>query len=98
VAKSETINQSPERYAKEIESGKKVRRASLEVAIRMQPKPRLGEKVIYFITPAAVKKAPDWQQARPIEAYNPQTLPYDSAYYLKKIDEWEKRYGVFSNL
>jgi DNA polymerase, archaea type len=37
LAKSETLNQSPAKYQKEVEGSNKPRRAALEVALRMDP-------------------------------------------------------------
>ena len=95
LAKSEYLSQNPGVYQKAISEGTKSRRASLEVALRCKKRPQMGEHVTYFITPGDKKRLPDWQQARAIEEYNPETLPYNSEYYLKKIDDWLKRYGEF---
>ncbi|MGF1452870.1 MAG: DNA polymerase domain-containing protein, partial [Opitutales bacterium] len=95
LAKNEYLSQRPSAYAKAVESGGKPRRASLEVALRMQPHPRQGEAVRYFITPGEKKRSPDWQVARPLSAYDPNTTPYDPAYYLRKLKEWRKRYAEF---
>lgn len=95
LAKSERLSQNPEVYSKKIEIGRTPRRASLEVALKMKPVPKMGDKVTYYITPGEKKRLPDWQQARSIDQYKPDTMPYDKNHYLKKLDDWVKRHGEF---
>ncbi|WOO39830.1 DNA polymerase domain-containing protein [Rubellicoccus peritrichatus] len=95
LAKREYLSQNPEAYQKAVETGGKSRRASLEVALRMDPQPRMGEQVSYYITTGDKKRSPDWQVARPVADYNPEAQPYDPTYYLRKLDEWRKRYAEF---
>ncbi len=95
LAKREYLSQSPAAYAKAVEGSKKPRRASLEVALRLEPQPRMGEQVAYFITPGEKARDPDWKRARPLARFDPDSMPYDPSYYLRKLDDWEKRYGQF---
>lgn len=95
LAKSETLNQNPDAYERLIADGGKPRRASAEVALQMTPRPRMGERVTYFITAKAKGKTSDWQRARPIALHDSAQAPYDPAYYLDKIDDWLERYGTF---
>lgn len=95
LAKSERLSQNPEIYAKMLEIKKKPRRASLEVALKMLPIPKMGDKVSYFITQGEKKRLPDWQQARSLDQHDPDMLPYDQNYYLKKLNDWIKRHKEF---
>lgn len=95
LAKSERLSQNPEIYAKKIDNGRTPRRASLEVALKMKPIPKMGDKVTYFITPGEKKRLPDWQQARSVDEYDRDLLPYDKNHYLKKLNDWVKRHGEF---
>lgn len=96
LAKREYLSMNPGKYAEQIEKGtKKARRASLEVALKMEPQPRMGEQVAYFITKGEKKRMPDWQVARPLEQFDAKECPYDAAYYNRKLDDWLKRYGEF---
>lgn len=95
LAKSERLSQSPWIYKKKIEGTKTPRRASLEVALKMNPIPKMGDKVIYYITAGEKSRLPDWQQARSIDQYDPVILPYDKKYYIKKLNDWRKRYEGF---
>lgn len=98
LAKSETLNQNPDAYERLIAAGGKPRRASAEVALQMNPRPRMGERVSYYILPRAKGQTSDWQRARPVAIYDPVKAPYDPKYYLDKLDDWQERYGSFLGL
>jgi len=93
LAKSEYISKTPAVYKKEIEATGKGRRASLEASLLMKTPPASGDKVSYYIAQLDGKKNPDWKCARPIEMYDSTSLPYNPTYYLKKIDDWQKRFS-----
>jgi len=95
LAKAETLSQNPEAYEQFVAGGGKPRRAAAEVALRMNPRPRMGERVSYYIIPRVKGQTSDWQRARPLASYDPATAPYDPVYYLEKIDDWAERYGRF---
>lgn len=95
LAKSETLSQNPEAYEQWVAGGGKPRRAAAEVALQLSPRPRMGERVSYFIAPKAKGQTSDWQRARPLAAYDAARQPYDPVYYLEKIDDWLERYGRF---
>ena len=78
-----------------VAGGGKPRRAAAEVALQMTPRPRMGERVSYYIVPKTKGQVSDWQRARPLTAYDPARAPYDPVYYLGKIDDWLERYGRF---
>ncbi|WP_309399262.1 DNA polymerase domain-containing protein [Cerasicoccus maritimus] len=95
LAKREFLSQKPEAYQKAVEQGGKSRRASLEVALRMDPLPRMGESVSYYITTGPKSKNPDWQVARSVDEFDADQTPIDVNYYLRKIDDWRKRYQSY---
>ncbi|MBL9186861.1 MAG: DNA polymerase [Opitutaceae bacterium] len=95
LAKSEILNQAPEAYERLIAEGGKPRRASAEVALQLNPRPRMGERVSYYITAKAKGKTSDWQRARPLALHDPITAPYDADYYTGKLDDWLERYATF---
>lgn len=94
LAKAEYLSQSPAAYARSLEQGKGSRRASLEVALSLEPSPGMGDRVSYYMVQVP-KKVPDWQRARALEHYDATSAPYDPDYYLKKIDDWCERYAEF---
>lgn len=95
LAKSETLNQNPETYENHIATGGKPRRASAEVALMMNPRPRMGDRITYYILPKQKGQTSDWQRARPIAEFDRVNAPYDPQYYLKKLEDWVKRYEPF---
>ena len=95
LAKSETLNQNPEAYERLMAEGGKPRRASAEAALQLTPRPRMGERVSYYITAKAKGKTSDWQRARALALYDAGTAPYDPGYYADKLDDWLVRYGSF---
>ncbi|MGH6630669.1 MAG: hypothetical protein ACREB3_13140, partial [Burkholderiales bacterium] len=95
LAKTETLSQNPDAYAQWVAGGGKPRRAALEVALQMQPRPRMGERVTYYIGPRTKGLTNDWQRAHPIGRFDARQAPYDSQHYLAKIDDWLDRYGRF---
>lgn len=95
LAKSEMLSQNPEIYERNMAAGGKPRRASAEVALKMTPQPKMGDRVSYYILPREKGQTSDWQRARPLGSYDKLSAPYDPKYYLKKLDDWEKRYAAF---
>lgn len=95
LAKAESLSMNPEAYEQFIAGGGKPRRAAAEVALQMNPRPRMGERVSYYITAKTKGQASDWQRARPLASYDAEKAPYDPKYYLEKIDDWLERYGKF---
>jgi DNA polymerase elongation subunit (family B) len=98
LAKSEILSQNPDAYEQHIAAGGKPRRASAEVALRMTPRPRMGDRVRYYILPRAKGQTSDWQRARPVSEFDPRTAPYDPTYYLKMLDDWQERYAAFLDI
>lgn len=64
----------------------------------MTPRPRMGERVSYYITAKAKGKTSDWQRARALSLYDESAAPYDPQYYADKLDDWLIRYGSFLGL
>lgn len=95
LARAEFLSQSPGAYEEAVRRGKKSRRASLEVALRLKPRPKMGDRVRYFVGPGEPGSRAEWQRAHPLEHFDPKTCPYDPDYYLKRIEQWEERYRNF---
>jgi DNA polymerase elongation subunit (family B) len=95
LAKSETLNQNPDAYERLIAEGGKPRRASAEVALQVTPRPRMGDRVSYYVTGKTKGRTSDWQRARALLLYDAATAPYDPTYYIEKLDDWLTRYGNF---
>lgn len=98
LAKSEALSQNPDAYEQWVAGGGKPRRASAEAALQLHPRPRMGERVTYYIVARQKGQTADWQRARPLAHHDPVTAPYDPVYYLEKIDDWVERYGRFAGI
>ena len=91
LAKSEVLSQNPDAYERWIADGGKPRRASAEAALQMTPRPRMGERISYYVAHSSRGES-DWQRAKPLAAYDSAKAPYDPSYYLEKLDDWVDRY------
>ncbi|MEN9840822.1 MAG: hypothetical protein RL376_622, partial [Verrucomicrobiota bacterium] len=96
LAKSEVLSMNPDAYERMIAEGGKPRRASAEAALRMSPRPRMGERITYYLVPKTKGQTSDWQRARPIAECDPArpVTAYDPKTYLDKLDDWLERYGA----
>ena len=95
VAKGEILGMNPDAYERFIAGGGKPRRASAEAALQISPRPRMGDRMTYYITAKRKGRTSDWQRARPLALYDPVAAPYDPDYYAGKLDDWLERYGRF---
>jgi len=95
LAKGESLRQNPDAYAKFVAEGGKPRRASAEVSLRIQPPPRMGERVHYYIAPKEKGQTSTWARARAVGEFDAKTAPYDAKFYLDKLSDWQGRYASF---
>lgn len=97
LVRSENLGQDPEKYRRMIEEDPENtrRRSALESALKEKPLPKLGDRVTFFIAESKTGGSRAWERANPASAYDRNENPYDAAHYLRKLDEWEKRYGEF---
>jgi DNA polymerase elongation subunit (family B) len=94
LAKSETLSQNLDAYERFIADGGKPRRASAEAALRMSPRPSMGDRIVYYVAAGRTQgRANDWQRARPLAQFDPEKEPYDADYYMEKLNDWVQRYG-----
>ena len=100
LAKTEALSMNPDAYERLMAEGGKPRRAAAEAALQMTPRPRMGERVSYYLVPKSKGRTADWQRALPVSAFDrcrPETA-YDPAAYLEKLDDWAARHGAFFKL
>ncbi|HLS27837.1 MAG TPA: DNA polymerase domain-containing protein [Opitutales bacterium] len=97
LVRFENLGQDPEKYRRSIEEDpeKVRRRSSLEAALKEKPIPKMGDRIGYFIAESRIGGSRAWERAFPVSAYDPKETPYDAVHYLRKLDEWEKRYEEF---
>lgn len=96
LAKAEILGMNPDAYERFIAEGGKPRRAAAEAALQLNPRPRMGERIRYYLTPKAKGRTSDWQRSRPLALYDPAApeTGYDPQAYLEKLDDWLKRHGA----
>jgi DNA polymerase, archaea type len=95
LAKTEILSTNPESYERFVAAGGKPRRAPAEVALKMSPRPRMGDRISYYILPRQRGQTTNWQRARSLADFDPEHSPYDPKFYLKKLDEWVTKFGPF---
>jgi DNA polymerase elongation subunit (family B) len=95
LAKTESLSQNSDAYEKFVAEGGKPRRAAAEAALQLTPKPKMGDRVTYYVMASTPGRVNDWQRSRPLSLYDPVAAPYDADYYTEKLNEWLDRYGVF---
>ncbi len=94
LAKSEYISLSPAAYEAEVLRAGKGRRAAMEAACLMDPRPKAGDRISYYITKSSGgKKQPDWKRARPLSGYDTASAPYDPDYYVDKLRDICERFS-----
>ncbi|MES2692056.1 MAG: DNA polymerase domain-containing protein, partial [Verrucomicrobiota bacterium] len=71
LAKSETLSMNPDAYERFIAEGGKPRRAAAEAALQLTPRPRMGERVKYYVTARTKTRTSDWQRSRPLVMFDP---------------------------
>jgi len=100
LAKTEALSMNPDAYERMIAEGGKPRRAAAEAALQMSPRPRMGERVSYYLVPKSKGKTADWARARPVSAFDPANpeAAYDPQAYLAKLDDWAERHGALFGL
>jgi DNA polymerase elongation subunit (family B) len=96
LAKTEALSMNPDAYERLMAEGGKPRRAAAEASLQMTPRPRMGERVSYYLVPKSKGKTADWSRARPIAAFDPAKpeTAYDPQAYLDKLDDWAERHGA----
>ncbi len=96
LAKTEALSMNPDAYERLMSEGGKPRRAAAEAALQMAPRPRMGERVSYYLVPKSKGKTADWSRARPVTAFDPARpdTAYDPQAYLDKLDDWAERHGA----
>lgn len=96
LAKTEALSMNPDAYERLIAEGGKPRRAAAEAALQMTPRPRMGERVSYYVVPKSKGKTADWARARPVAAWDltRAETAYDPQAYLEKLDDWVERHGA----
>jgi DNA polymerase elongation subunit (family B) len=96
--RTETLKDTPEQYLADVEAGKRTRAASYELAIRRmeatgQPIVK-GDRISYYLTGSAANITA-FENARLADAWDPTAPDENTAYYLKRLDEFAAKFAPF---
>lgn len=94
IARSETLNESPERYREKLRSGSRNHAAAFEVALASGRPYRTGDHVSYYVSGSG-KGATAYEQCRPVSAFNPLHPDINVPYYIEKLRHVKKRFEPF---
>lgn len=97
-ARTETLKDTVERYQADVEGGKRTRAASYELAIRQAEDTgipvRVGDRVSYYVTGTAASVT-TFENAKLARFWTPDAPDENTAYYLKRLDEFARKFDVF---
>jgi DNA polymerase elongation subunit (family B) len=94
VARSETLNESPESYREKLRAGKRNRSAAFEIALASERPYRAGDHVSYYVSGSG-RDATAYEQCRPVAAFDPLHPDINVLYYMEKLRNAEKRFESF---
>lgn len=93
-ARTEHLRDSLEQYLHDVESGKRNRSAAYEVAIKSLRTYRPGDRVSYYIT-GNESNIKGFENCKFAEDWDPNFPDENIPYYLKRLDEYSKKFEVF---
>lgn len=94
VARSETLNESPESYKEKVRSGKRNRSAAFEIALASGRPFRAGDRVSYYVSGSG-RDATAYEQCRPVTSFDPNHPDINVLYYIQKLRHVQKRFELF---
>ncbi|HET6568291.1 MAG TPA: DNA polymerase, partial [Rhodothermales bacterium] len=96
-----TLKESLQTYLNDVKEGKRTRAAAYELAIahsRESGRPvRKGDRISYYIT-GTTASVTAFEHARLAEAWDPARPDENTAYYLKRLDEFAQKFEPFFDL
>jgi DNA polymerase elongation subunit (family B) len=94
VARSETLNDSPDGYREKLRKGTRNRSAVFEIALASEQQFRAGDRISYYVSGFG-KDATAYEQCRPLAAFNPAHPDINVLYYIEKLRLVKKRFEPF---
>src|SRR5438445_4259604 len=92
LMKTDTLQDSLEKYRAKIAGSARNRAAAYELALASGRAYKPGDQVSYYIR-STPKKAPAYEAARLASAFDPQNRDENVDYYVAKLDELVKKFG-----
>ncbi len=94
VARSETLNDSPDSYLEKLRLGKRNHSAAFEIALASGKHYRAGDHVNYYVSGSG-RDATAYEQCRPVAAFNPAHPDINVLYYIEKLRHVQKRFEQY---
>jgi len=92
LARTETLSESPENYARKIEAGSRNRSAAYELALASGRDLRAGDTVSYYIT-GEKAGVTAYDNCRRLTDHDPAHPDENPAYYLRKLRDLYKKFA-----
>ena len=97
-ARTETLKDPVEQYRADVEAGKRSRAASYELAIQQAEETglpvKVGDRVTYYVT-GTTASVTTFENAHLARFWTPDAPDENTAYYLKRLDEFARKFDVF---
>jgi DNA polymerase elongation subunit (family B) len=94
IARSETLNESPERYREKLRNGTRNHSAAYEIALASDRPYHAGDHVSFYVSGSG-RTATAYEQCRPVEAFDPAHPDINVPYYIEKLRHIQKRFEPF---
>jgi DNA polymerase I len=94
VARTETLNQSPDSYREKLRLGKRNHSAAFEIALASGRIYRAGDQVSYYVGGSG-KDAAAYENCRPASEFDPAHPDINTDYYIEKLRHLKKRFEPF---
>lgn len=94
VARTETLNESPDIYLEKVRTGARNRSAAFEIAVHSGRIYRAGDHVSYYVSGSG-KSVAAYEQSRPLWDFNPLRPDINVNYYIEKLRHLKKRFENF---
>jgi DNA polymerase elongation subunit (family B) len=94
VARTETLNESPDSYMEKLRLGKRNHSAAFEIARAAGKIYRAGDQVTYYVSGSG-KDAVAYEQCRPVSAFDPAHPDINIRYYVEKLRHLKSKFGQF---
>jgi DNA polymerase elongation subunit (family B) len=94
IAKTETLNESPDSYRRKVSQGKRNPSAAYEIATRSSHEYRAGDQISFYVTGRG-KGVAAWESCRPATSYDPARPDENSDFYVEKLRQVKKRFDPF---
>jgi DNA polymerase I len=95
LAKTDTLQDSLGQYQKKVAASARNRSAPYELAARSGRGYQPGDQIRYYIT-GAKKNVSSYENAKPIEDWQPAARDENIEYYVSKLDELARKYEEFT--